>query len=89
MRDALVGEFGEEGLPYNTCYGDGTPIEPEVVAQIRDAYEQEKVLFKWQAGDVALIDNMSVAHAREPYEGERMVVVSMTDAVDEEACKLG
>lgn len=89
MRDALVTEFGEEGLPYNTYYGDGTPIEPDVVAQIRDAYEQEKVLFPWQAGDVALLDNMSVAHAREPYEGERMVVVSMTDAVDEGSCKVG
>ena len=34
MRDALVTEFGEEGLPYNTCYGDGTPIEPEVAQHI-------------------------------------------------------
>ena len=88
MRETLVAEFGEDGLPYNTYYGDGTPIEPEVAAEIRDAYEQEKVMFPWRAGDVALLDNMSVAHAREPYEGERMVVVSMTDAVDEHACKI-
>jgi alpha-ketoglutarate-dependent taurine dioxygenase len=82
LRDALVGEYGTEGLPYNTCYGDGTPIEPEVADEVRRAYAAEKVLFAWHAGDLMLLDNMTVAHAREPYEGDREVVVSMTDAVD-------
>jgi hypothetical protein len=29
-----------------------------------------------------LLDNMTVAHAREPFVGQREVVVAMTDAVD-------
>lgn len=89
IRDALVSEFGEDGLPYNTCFGDGAPIAPDVVRHIREAYERERVVFPWQPGDVMLLDNMSVAHAREPYTGERLVIVAMTDAVDEEACRAG
>jgi alpha-ketoglutarate-dependent taurine dioxygenase len=82
MRDALISEFGVDGLPYNTTYGDGSPIEPEVAAHLRSAYEEEKVIFPWQEGDVMLLDNMTIAHAREPYVGDRKVIVSMTDAVD-------
>lgn len=82
MRDALLAEFGEEGLPYNTYYGDGTPIEPEVAEHIHHAYEREKVIFDWQQGDIMLLDNMSIAHGRESYVGEREVIVCMTDAVD-------
>lgn len=82
LRRALEGEYGIEGLPYNTCYGDGSPIEPEVAEALRAAYAAEKVVFPWRDGDVMLLDNMSVAHAREPYTGEREVVVAMTDAVD-------
>jgi alpha-ketoglutarate-dependent taurine dioxygenase len=82
VRAALVAEYGIEGLPYNTCYGDGTPIEPEVAAHLRAAYAAERVVFPWRNGDVMLLDNMSVAHAREPYTGAREVVVAMTDAVD-------
>ncbi|MEM7203277.1 MAG: TauD/TfdA family dioxygenase [Planctomycetota bacterium] len=87
-REALLREFGEEGLPYNTYYGDGSPIDPADVAEIRRAYEAEKVIFDWREGDVMLLDNMTFAHAREPFEGDRLVLVSMTDAVDGEACNL-
>ena len=82
MRDPLIREFGMDGLPYNTCYGDGCPIELDVAEHLRDAYAREKVVFPWQSGDVGLLDNMSVAHAREPYTGPREVLVAMTDAHD-------
>jgi hypothetical protein len=82
LRRALEAEYGIEGLPYNTCYGDGRPIEPEVADHLRAAYAAERVIFPWRDGDVMLLDNMSVAHAREPYTGPREVVVAMTDAVD-------
>jgi alpha-ketoglutarate-dependent taurine dioxygenase len=79
MRALLLEEFGQEGLPYNTWYGDGTPIEPEVIEAIRQAYLAEKVKYRWQVGDAALLDNMYIAHAREPYTGSRRVVVAMTE----------
>ena len=49
---------------------------------VSQTYEQEKIIFPWQEGDVMLLDNMSVAHGREPYVGEREVIVAMTDVVD-------
>lgn len=79
VRDALLAEFGVEGLPYNTYYGDGSPIEAEAVEQIRQAYEAEKAMFPWQVGDVLLLDNMGIAHAREPYQGDREILASMTE----------
>ncbi|HTG35432.1 MAG TPA: TauD/TfdA family dioxygenase [Thermoanaerobaculia bacterium] len=79
VRAELQASFTEEDLPYNTYYGDGTPIEDEVIAHIREAYDREKVIFPWLPGDVLILDNMTVAHAREPYAGERKVIVAMVD----------
>lgn len=79
LRDALLAEFREEELPNNTYYGDGSPIEPEVLEELRTAYQQEMVLFPWQSGDLLMLDNMSVAHGRSPFVGQRKVVVGMAD----------
>lgn len=83
VRDSLLAEFSIEGLPYNTCYGDGSQISPEDAQQLRDAYAAEVTKFRWEAGDVMLLDNMSVAHAREPYTGDREILAAMTEPVDE------
>jgi alpha-ketoglutarate-dependent taurine dioxygenase len=79
VRRRLLAEFGEEELPNNTTYGDGAPIEPEVLDELRAAYLRHKVTFPWQAGDVLMLDNMLSAHGREPFEGERRVVAGMAD----------
>lgn len=85
LGSALLAEFGEAGLPYNTYYGDGSPIEHETAAVLRAAYAKEKVSFPWRRGDVVLIDNMSIYHAREAYTGEREVLVAMADTIVPEA----
>lgn len=78
-RRALLKMFKEEDLPNNTYYGDGSRIEPEVLDVVREAYQNEKVVFKWQEGDVMMLDNMLVAHGRNPFEGKRQIVVGMAD----------
>jgi amino acid adenylation domain-containing protein len=83
-RESIIAGFGEEDLPYNTYYGDGAPIEPEVLDQIREAYRRETVGFDWRRGDVLMVDNMLVAHGREPFEGEREIAVVMGDPVSVE-----
>jgi alpha-ketoglutarate-dependent taurine dioxygenase len=81
VRASLLSMFREEDLPRNVYYGDGTPIEDAVVAEISDLYEQQAVRFQWQAGDVILLDNMLVAHARDPFEGSRKILVAMAEVV--------
>jgi alpha-ketoglutarate-dependent taurine dioxygenase len=80
---ALVAELGVDNLPYATYYGDGSEIEPAAIAEIHRAYAAEEVRFRWQPGDVLLLDNMTVAHGREPYSGERQILVSMNEAYAE------
>lgn len=79
VRERLLETFGVEGLPYNTYYGDGTPIDPADIAHVFEAYRAETVAFPWQEGDVMMLNNMTVAHAREPFQGEREVVAAMTE----------
>lgn len=78
IREVLLAKFGEEDLPNNAYYGDGSTIEPEVAQELRLAYQQELVTFSWQRGDVVLVDNMLTAHARAPFRGARRVLVAMT-----------
>lgn len=75
--NTLIKELGENNLPRNTFYGDGQPIEAELLDHIREAYDQEKIKFKWNKGDIMILDNILTAHAREPFKGERKVAVAM------------
>jgi amino acid adenylation domain-containing protein len=74
--------FSEDLLPRNVYYGDGTPIEDEVVGEILDLYWQTSVAFPWQKGDVIAVDNMITAHARNPFRGKRRIVVAMGEMFD-------
>jgi alpha-ketoglutarate-dependent taurine dioxygenase len=80
-RAALLSVLPEEDLPYNTYYGDGSPIEASVMDELRSAYLQETISFPWRRGDVLFLDNMLMAHGRAPYTGARKVLVGMADAV--------
>lgn len=79
VQAELLAELREEDLPYNSYYGDGTAIEPEVLSVLREAYEGEAVSFQWQKRDILLLDNMLVAHGRAPFSGPRQIVVGMSE----------
>lgn len=78
-RQDLTDLLGADRLPRNVLYGDGTPIEDTVMALIGELYEACAVRISWQRGDVIMLDNMLTAHARDPYEGPRKIVVAMGD----------
>ena len=89
VREALLTGWGETGLPNQTYYGDGTPIEEETLAILRDAFAQETVAFPWQRGDVLVLDNMLAAHGRHPFTGERKIVVGMACPMDRQMLEEG
>jgi alpha-ketoglutarate-dependent taurine dioxygenase len=77
VRRALLADFDPEDLPTNTFYGDGSPIEDEVLEHLREAYRRETVALAWRPGDIMLVDNMLAAHGRRPYAGPRRTLVAM------------
>ena len=81
LREYLVDVYGEDGLPFNTRFGNGDPIGEDVVQAINQVYEANTVREPWQAGDLLLVDNVRTAHGREPFAGSRDVVVALADAV--------
>jgi len=88
-REILLADMEEEDLPSNTYYGDGSPIEPSVLDEIREAYRIETVSFAWQEGDVLMLDNMLVAHGRNPYAGPRKILVAMAEPFAPAAATFG
>lgn len=79
IRDGLLATMEENDLPANTYYGDGSPIEADVLDEIRDAYRRTSVSFAWRRSDLLLLDNMLTAHSRTPYAGERRILVGMSE----------
>ncbi|HEX9944243.1 MAG TPA: TauD/TfdA family dioxygenase [Thermoanaerobaculia bacterium] len=87
IRSALLAEFGESELPTNTFFGDGTPIPSEILDHLREAYRRATVSFPWEKGDLLMLDNMLVAHGREPFTGARQILVGMGQAVTREQAR--
>ncbi|WP_053186187.1 TauD/TfdA family dioxygenase [Pseudomonas kilonensis] len=79
VRETLISIVGEQGVPRNVFYGDGSPIELEALEHIREVLQRCQVSFPWQAGDVLMLDNMLVAHGRSTFQGSRKVVVAMAE----------
>lgn len=81
VREYLVDVYGEDGLPFDTRFGNGDLIDADVVELINATYKANTVREPWEAGDLLLVDNIRTAHGREAFEGPREVVVGMADAV--------
>lgn len=67
-----------EDLPSYATYGDGSVIEDSDLDQVRKVFERNTVHFPWQRGDFLIVDNVLVAHGRDPYTGPRRILVAMS-----------
>jgi alpha-ketoglutarate-dependent taurine dioxygenase len=81
VREYLIRQFGDDGLPFNTRHGDGTPIDTATVELVNDVYDQLTVREAWREGDLLLVDNVRMAHSREPYRGRREVGLVLCEPV--------
>lgn len=77
VRGALMEMYGEEDYPRHSYYGDGTPISDDDLAAIRAAFDACLFPRPWEKGDLMVIDNLRVSHGRQPFQGDRRVLVAM------------
>jgi alpha-ketoglutarate-dependent taurine dioxygenase len=77
LQENLVDLLGEENLPRNAYFGDGTPIDSAYLTTIREVYDRTKFSFQWENNDLLLLDNMLFTHGRQPFTGKRQVLVGM------------
>ncbi|MDJ0382297.1 amino acid adenylation domain-containing protein [Streptomyces sp. G-G2] len=81
IREYLTFEFGDDGLPFNSTYGSGAHLDEDTVLAINAVYEKHTLREPWRAGDLLIVDNLRMAHSREPYEGNREIAVVLGDPV--------
>ena len=82
VRESLLSMMKEEDLPRNVYYGDGSVIEDSVMNYLGDLYRKNCVSFSWQQHDIAMLNNMMVAHSRNPFVGERKIVVALGNLIN-------
>ncbi|CAI9114217.1 OLC1v1014881C1 [Oldenlandia corymbosa var. corymbosa] len=58
-------------------FGDGTPLPSHIIYDCLRILEEESVAIPWQKGDVLLIDNLAVLHARKPFDPPRRILASL------------
>jgi alpha-ketoglutarate-dependent taurine dioxygenase len=79
VREFLVDVYGADGLPFNTRFANGDAIGKDIVQVLNQVYEANTAREPWQTGDLMLVDNVRTAHAREPFKGQREVLVAMAN----------
>ncbi|MFE6692312.1 TauD/TfdA family dioxygenase [Streptomyces sp. NPDC057743] len=86
IREYLVDTYGTEALPFNTAYGNGEPIEEDVIDLLNTTYATHTVREPWHEGDLLLVDNIRTAHSREPFTGTRNILVGLANPTPATDC---
>jgi len=59
------------------CYGDNSEIENDILKDITNFIDNNKVCWKWMEGDIIWIDNRQAMHSRNTFTGDRKVYASL------------
>jgi hypothetical protein len=69
-------------LPFNTLFGDGTPIPRAFVETLESLYGEEMVVVPYLERDFMVVNNFVASHGRTPWKGiERRVFVTMREPI--------
>lgn len=79
VERVLLQTYAPEDLPRHALFGDGGELDRSALTQIAQCYRDLETSFPWEVGDFLALDNMVVAHARTPFEGERLTLVAFAD----------
>lgn len=58
-------------------FGDDSLCDRDVMYDILHCMDEMSVAFKWQSGDVLVLDNRTAMHSRRPFTGARRVLASL------------
>jgi alpha-ketoglutarate-dependent taurine dioxygenase len=73
----MMSLFGRDRLPRDARFGNGSDIPAEDLAAVRTAFAAAAVDLQWRQGDVAILDNMQLAHGRRTHVGERRLLAAL------------
>ena len=80
MFDGLLALYDSpENFPTYVRYGDGTEISNEVVKEILNLTHKVTHAPLWNRNELLIVDNELVSHGRNPYVGDRSVLVAMSE----------
>jgi alpha-ketoglutarate-dependent taurine dioxygenase len=64
-------------MPTGTFLGDGSSLDPDELAQLSRLIDEVTISWPWSDGDIMILDNLQIAHGRNPYEGRRETQVAL------------
>lgn len=76
VRESLAALMPPEQFPKDCTFGDGEPIPDSAIDFLISACAQLEEPVPWTEDRVILLDNLRRAHARDPYTGDRRVLVA-------------
>ena len=65
-------------LAHDCEFGDGTPMDDAMLAQVRQVVDAHRLQFDWRKGDLLMLDNVLVMHGREPFSGSRRTLAYLS-----------
>ena len=76
-----VDQYNEYGK--SVIFGDGLPLQAEIVEDIRAWMHANECAFKWNPGQFCILDNTMVFHSREPFKGVRKTFAAIANGEKE------
>lgn len=68
-----------EEFPIYVTFGDGGEISTDMIKEVLDTIDKVTVAPSWERNELLVVDNELSSHGRNPYKGERKVLVSMSE----------
>ncbi len=73
----LIHREQPDKYPQFATFGNGEQIPEEYLHEITKTSFESSLSFKWQKGDLLILDNIIMAHGRRAYSGVRKILVTM------------
>ena len=84
--DPLLDLPTQAGINECVRFGNGDPISLEILLEAKQICEDLSVEIKWERGDVVLLSNYLMMHARRPWKGPEGTRKLLASLVQEERC---